>query len=317
MLGPAPEPAAEDSPINPVSLVSWRPEHEQLVLRAGRSASSHDRRSSGHRVRRGPRHRRRPSQVRVQRPGARRRRRQQSLAARVRPRSGGFVCAAGGGRGRGRRLPRQRRRGRARERHRVGDRARICRFVPTCGTCRSRRPGARWGLSPTRWRSIRWSAARAPARSAGRRRSIRSPAMRRGCSRNGGRREPRTCSCRVAGSAAGLSSRYECSFAAGSTSFSRAVCARRHCVVHFGDRRLRLRQLSGDNPVDQAVVERALRVEVEVGALGVPDDLAERLAGSRTTGSCRSDPASASAARDAARRRSSTASRPTSPARES
>jgi nucleoside-diphosphate-sugar epimerase len=34
VLGPVPEPAAEDSPINPVSLVAWRPEHEQLVLNA-------------------------------------------------------------------------------------------------------------------------------------------------------------------------------------------------------------------------------------------------------------------------------------------
>jgi nucleoside-diphosphate-sugar epimerase len=34
VLGPAPEPATEDSPINPVPLVAWRPEHEQLVLRA-------------------------------------------------------------------------------------------------------------------------------------------------------------------------------------------------------------------------------------------------------------------------------------------
>jgi len=34
VLGATPEPAAEDSPTNPVSLVAWRPEHEQLVLRA-------------------------------------------------------------------------------------------------------------------------------------------------------------------------------------------------------------------------------------------------------------------------------------------
>jgi nucleoside-diphosphate-sugar epimerase len=34
VLGAAPEPATEDSPINPVPLVAWRPEHEQLVLRA-------------------------------------------------------------------------------------------------------------------------------------------------------------------------------------------------------------------------------------------------------------------------------------------
>src|SRR5438045_1458293 len=31
VLGPASEPAAEDSPINPVSLVAWRPEPAQLV----------------------------------------------------------------------------------------------------------------------------------------------------------------------------------------------------------------------------------------------------------------------------------------------
>ena len=34
VLGAAPEPVTEDSPVNPVSLMAWRPEHEQLVLRA-------------------------------------------------------------------------------------------------------------------------------------------------------------------------------------------------------------------------------------------------------------------------------------------
>jgi nucleoside-diphosphate-sugar epimerase len=34
VLGSVPEPAAEDSPTQPVSLVSWRPDHEQLVLNA-------------------------------------------------------------------------------------------------------------------------------------------------------------------------------------------------------------------------------------------------------------------------------------------
>ena len=34
VLGSAPEPADEDSPTNPVSLVAWRPDHEQLVLLA-------------------------------------------------------------------------------------------------------------------------------------------------------------------------------------------------------------------------------------------------------------------------------------------
>jgi len=32
VLGRTPEPASEDSPINPVGLVSWLPDHEQLVL---------------------------------------------------------------------------------------------------------------------------------------------------------------------------------------------------------------------------------------------------------------------------------------------
>ena len=34
VLGPAPEPVTEDSAVNPVSLVAWRPPHEQLVLTA-------------------------------------------------------------------------------------------------------------------------------------------------------------------------------------------------------------------------------------------------------------------------------------------
>jgi nucleoside-diphosphate-sugar epimerase len=38
VLGAAPEPAAEDSPINPVPLVSWRPDHEQLILNAASPA---------------------------------------------------------------------------------------------------------------------------------------------------------------------------------------------------------------------------------------------------------------------------------------
>ena len=40
----------------------------------------------------------------------------------------------------------------------------------------------------------------------------------------------------------------------------------------------RFGQLAGHHRIDQAVVERLLRVEVEVGALGVLDDLAQRLA---------------------------------------
>src|SRR5437762_8299974 len=35
VLGRTPEPAAENSPVNPIDLVSWRPEHERMVLDAG------------------------------------------------------------------------------------------------------------------------------------------------------------------------------------------------------------------------------------------------------------------------------------------
>ena len=34
VLGRTPEPAAEDAPINPIALVSWRPDHEDLALNA-------------------------------------------------------------------------------------------------------------------------------------------------------------------------------------------------------------------------------------------------------------------------------------------
>jgi nucleoside-diphosphate-sugar epimerase len=34
VLGRSPEPAAEDAPINPIDLVSWRPQHERFVLDA-------------------------------------------------------------------------------------------------------------------------------------------------------------------------------------------------------------------------------------------------------------------------------------------
>ena len=34
MLGPAPNPATEETPINPVEHVSWRPHHEQMIADA-------------------------------------------------------------------------------------------------------------------------------------------------------------------------------------------------------------------------------------------------------------------------------------------
>jgi nucleoside-diphosphate-sugar epimerase len=36
VLGRTSEPAAEDAPVNPIEVVSWRPDHEALVLDAGR-----------------------------------------------------------------------------------------------------------------------------------------------------------------------------------------------------------------------------------------------------------------------------------------
>jgi nucleoside-diphosphate-sugar epimerase len=35
VLGRTPEPATEDAPVNPISLVSWRPDHEEYILAAG------------------------------------------------------------------------------------------------------------------------------------------------------------------------------------------------------------------------------------------------------------------------------------------
>jgi hypothetical protein len=84
----------------------------------------------------------------------------------------------------------------------------------------------------------------------------------------------------------------------------------------FEDRGFRFRQLAGDDRVDQAVLERLLRVEIEIGALGVLMICRSGLP-DRDDRICRSDPASASGARDAAPPPSSTASPPTSPARES
>src|SRR5262249_7107998 len=36
VLGRAPEPVAEDAPVNPIGMASFRPDHERLVLAAGR-----------------------------------------------------------------------------------------------------------------------------------------------------------------------------------------------------------------------------------------------------------------------------------------
>src|SRR3954467_14307485 len=34
VIGPSPDPATEDAPVNPTPIASWRPEHEQMVLDA-------------------------------------------------------------------------------------------------------------------------------------------------------------------------------------------------------------------------------------------------------------------------------------------
>ncbi len=52
-------------------------------------------------------------------------------------------------------------------------------------------------------------------------------------------------------------------------------------VFRFHELRLRLREFSRDHRVDQPVLEGGRRVEVEVGALGVLDDLTQRFARSQ------------------------------------
>ena len=83
-------------------------------------------------------------------------------------------------------FPRQRRGGRAGERHRRRDREPCARRARASGTCRSRKRGRRWVRTRMRSRSIRSSAARVRARSAGSRHCTRSRATPRGSSRNGG-----------------------------------------------------------------------------------------------------------------------------------
>ena len=38
VIGPSPDPAAEDAPLNPTPIASWRPAHEQLILDAASPA---------------------------------------------------------------------------------------------------------------------------------------------------------------------------------------------------------------------------------------------------------------------------------------
>ena len=83
-------------------------------------------------------------------------------------------------------LPRQRRGGRDRQRDRRRASASTREPSRASATSRSPKRGRRWGRTPRRWPSTRASAARAPARSAGHRRCIPSPATRPGCSKNGG-----------------------------------------------------------------------------------------------------------------------------------
>src|SRR3954470_17975557 len=100
---------------------------------------------------------------------------------------------------------------------------------------------------PTRSRSTSACAARAHARSGGRRRCIPYRVTSRGCSKSSGRGARR----------------------------------RRGWFYRLLRRRRRLPHTVVENPVNQPVVERFRRVEVEVRALGVADDLLQRLARTR------------------------------------
>ena len=136
-----------------------------------------------------------------QRPGARRRRRQQPLAARLRPRSRAISTRG---------WPRSDDASGVYHANDEGDErvndivVAIKPYLPVQPDVRhvpieeARHQDGR--RTPTRWRSIRWSAARAPARSAGRRRCIRWPATPRGCSKSGGTRMLKSKQLRVHGS---------------------------------------------------------------------------------------------------------------------
>ena len=182
------------TPVNPIPLVAWRPDHERLVLDAGNAGV----------------------RTVVIRPGVVYGGARGIVGDLLKDAANGLVRVVGTGKNhwaciydrdladlyvrvvdhgrRGRHLPRQRRGRRIGGRHRRRRSPITRRCLPMCGTCRSTRRARRWVRMRTRSRSIRSCAVRVRARSAGRRRCVRWPAASRGCWKNSERpaRPPRT-----------------------------------------------------------------------------------------------------------------------------
>ena len=191
VLGQSPDPADEAAPVNPIALTAWRPAHEQFVLGA---ATEHLR-------------------TIVVRPGVVYGGGTGMVADLFKSASNGLVRVVGDGNNHwplvydrdladlyARLAANQDASGiyHANDEgdERVND---IVAAIRPYVSVQARRPvraasrkrGRRWARTPTRWRSIRWCAARARARSAGRRRCTRWPATPRGCSKSGGTRTRR------------------------------------------------------------------------------------------------------------------------------
>ena len=278
VLGKTPEPAAEDAPINPIAIVSCRPAHEQLVLDA---AGDHLRtvvvrpgvvygggsgivgdifKSASNGL------------VRVDR------RRQQPVAARLRPRSR-RICTRG--------WPRSADASGIYHANDEGD-ERVNDIVardqavsagagPTCATCRSRKRGTKMGayadalaldqvVRSPRARALGWTPTlHSVAGNAAR--LLEEWRAARNC-KPVGLKSVAASGATVAAARPIRSARTPpCSGSAGSQP-PRARAPAGTLDVSAGCR-LRLRQLARHDRVDQSVVERVLRVEIEVGALGV------------------------------------------------
>ena len=177
----------------PSPLPQWRVEHENLVLSGEQRATCGPPWCvPGVVYGGGDGHGRRPVQDGDQRPGARDRRRQQSLAARLRSRSRGSLPAGSPANDAASGVFNANDEGD----ETVNDIVDGHQPVPVASARRAVRADRRSAVqdgaaTPTRLRSIRSCAARAPVRSAGARACTRSPAMPHDCSRSGELREVR------------------------------------------------------------------------------------------------------------------------------
>ena len=160
-----PDGATEEAALRPTAFVAWRLSQEQALLSDARAAGVRAAdRSPRHRLRRCGRSGRGTAEERRERTDPGGRRRQQSLALHLRPRSRRPVRPLGG------RTPTPKGSSTPPTTATSGCWTSWRRFAPHAAAARGapraagrgpRQAGAR---TPTRWRSIRWCAARAPAR---------------------------------------------------------------------------------------------------------------------------------------------------------